>query len=556
MSGDNFETTAMIVAPANLICSDMIFKDAQGELTRGERNCEGTLAACTSDGETNCKATDDYPVSKKLGLAAKVLAGQTVAGVSGSAALRPADCASDGSIDCVAIANFPAVNKSVNLAAAQLTKISSSVTVGGVTGTMTNCSIDGQTDCLAIPSYPALQKSLLTASVLKNGTVINGVTGAYPNATYPLAGATVTADLTTATFNAQVKASTAFEYFDSTGSLQTGAGDIDITAANIVSGISIFGESGSAPALIAPSAWNVRVGTVVNGVTGQLKTSCRNRANASLWDTGVPYTVTAVDDTTDTLTIAGHPFTSNMTVRVGASTEPTGITVSSTTYYVIVVDANTIRLSASSGPGAQVDITSVGANVTVYQWGDGSNDWWDTIDDRNNFQSYPIAWVGGWTGDTDCNYSTWQDLTADGACDSAADNCIMQDRISGLMWSESYPVSGAAAASTALAWQKAIQYCNDLSFGGFSDWRLATQKELMEAHIHGVRDVGYVGLGGARSLGSTHNNDLFILDVDSIVFWSASAVSYFPTNAWRASLGSGYIADDNKSSAYQVICVR
>ena len=58
----------------------------------------------------------------------------------------------------------------------------------------------------------------------------------------------------------------------------------------------------------------------------------------------MPYTASLVDDTANTLTITGHPFTSNMAVRVGASTAPTGLTINNTTYYVIYVDVNTIYI--------------------------------------------------------------------------------------------------------------------------------------------------------------------------------------------------------------------
>ena len=520
-----------------------------------EAKCGEQPPVCTSDGEIGCVTVANFPAVDKVanlavGNLAKISSSVTVGGVVGTLA----NCSADGTTSCLTVSGFPSANTTGAAA-----KILSGQTLAGVTGSAasvpSNCSSDGQTDCIAITTFPALQKSLLTASVLKNGTVINGVTGAYPNASNPLAGSTTTADLTAATFNAQVKSTTAFEYFDSTGALQTGAGDDDITAANILTPISIFGTSGTAPAIVAPDAWNVRVGTVINGVTGQLKTSCRNRANTSIWDTSVPYTASAVDDTADTLTITGHPFTSNMTVRVGASTAPTGITINDTTYYVIVVDANTIRLSATSGPGTQVDITAVGANVTVYQWSDGTLHWWDTTDNYNNNLVYPTSLVSGWSSDTDCNYSNWQDQTADGTCDAAADDCVMKDRISGLTWSESYPVTGVAAASTTLSWQKAIQHCNNLSWGGFSGWRLATQKELLEAYIHGLRDVGYNGAGTIRGSGSTHNNDQFIANVDTS-FWSASAVSFGAPNAWVVHPETGDTYGATKSVAVQVLCVR
>ena len=539
-SGGSQETHPFILLlDPEKICDDLTFYNQDGDLVKGTRNCE---IPSLGQYEPNLKAEN-------------IRTGVSIGTIDGTLKPSPEDCAADGATDCVAVPTFPAVNKTINLAVDNLAKISRGVTVGGLVGTMADCSSDGQTGCFAVASYPALQKSLLTASVLKNGTVINGVTGAYPNATYPLAGSTVAADLTAATFNAQVKSSTAFEYFDSTGSHQTGAGDDDITAANIVSPISILGTSGTAPTLVAPDAWNVRVGTVINGVTGQLKTSCRNRSNATRWDSSYPSTVTTVDTTADTLTISAHPFTSNMMVRVGATTTPTGITANTQTYYVIYVDANTIQLSATGGPGTQVDITATGSDVTVYQWVDGTLHWWDTIIDFNNNLAYPTSMVAGWTSATDCDYSNWQDLTADGTCNATTDNCIMKDLISGLMWSESFPVSVTAPASTQLNWQKAIQHCDDLSFGIYSDWRLATQKELLEAYIHGIRDVGYNGAGAIRGSGSTHNNDQFILNVDQ-GFWSSTASSSDTTAAHYIDLHNGISVNTSKASLTQVLCVR
>ena len=530
-AGDAFPL--ILLNPAK-VCNDLTFYNQEGNLVQGTRICE---VPSLGEAEPNLKAEN-------------IRAGITIGTIDGTLKPSPEDCAADGVINCVAVATFPAANKTAFAA----NDIRSGISVAGVSGSLTECSTDGQTNCLAIPTYPALQKSLLTASVLKNGSVINGITGAYPNATYPLAGSTVAADLTAATFNAQVKSATAFEYFDSTGTLQAGAGDDDITAANIVSPISIFGTSGTAPTPVAPDAWNVRVGTVINGVTGQLKTTCRNRANSSIWNTSLPYTATALDTTADTLTISSHPFTSNMTVRVGASVEPVGLTANTTTYFVIVVDANTIQLSASSGPGAQVDFTTVGSIVTVYQWSDATLHWWDTIDDHNNNGVYPTSLVSGWSTDTDCDSSTWLDLTTDGTCNSAADDCIMQDKITGLMWSESYPATALAAASTTRNWQKSIQQCNDLNFGGHSGWRLPTQKELLEAYVHGIRDVGYNGTGTIRGSGSTNNNDLFISNVDG-GYWTSS-VGTTSINAWYVVLSDGYADREPQASALRFICVR
>jgi hypothetical protein len=43
------------------ICNDLIFKDQNGAIVRGERNCESsTLKACTADGELKCESNESY----------------------------------------------------------------------------------------------------------------------------------------------------------------------------------------------------------------------------------------------------------------------------------------------------------------------------------------------------------------------------------------------------------------------------------------------------------------------------------------------------------------
>ena len=551
----------------------------------------GAPPTCSSDGQISCLVDGtNYAAGLLAGAAGKILSGTSLAGVSGNVTLPSAVNVLTGS----GLYGNPSAQLTPSYSPdfPSVANVRSLDTVDGAPGTLGDCTAGNQSGCVSTPTYRTMDLSLAGATTdltaanfntsvataanfefwdstgarsvvsgtsnlslgnVKSGVTIFGVTGDYPSATYTLPSASATPDLDAATDHIKIKSSAAFEYWNSAGVYQTGAGNSQITANNIVSTATIFGVTGNltAPASIDP--WNVRVGSVINGVTGQLKTSCRNRANTSLWDSSVPYT--AVDSIDDTLTITGHLFTSNMTVRVGASTAPTGLTINSTTYYVIYVDANTIRLSATSGPGTQVDITGVGADVTVYQWSDGTLHWWDTIDDYNGNLVYPTSLVSGWSSDTDCNYSNWQDLTADGICNAAADDCIMKDRISGLTWSESYPVAGVAAASTTLSWQKAIQHCNNLSWGGSSGWRLATQKELQEAYIHGIRDVGHSGVGTIRGSGSTHNNNQFISSIDS-TFWSASAVSSVATNGWQVSLHDGSTNYLVKSTATQVLCVK
>ena len=558
------------------VCGGTRYFDRSGQIQIGLRNCTaevsglsagdlregvkfgsitGSLAVyspCASDGEAGCVVLGPtYAALLTTGAAGKILSGNTIGSVTGNVTLPAvakvlspttfgvAGTGSSGTLTLPLAADVKAGTAAYGESGSQFTpayspdlpslaNVRSVDTVDGVSGTLGDCSSANQSGCVATSTYKTMDLSLV---------------GSSPG-------------LDTATFDAKVKSSAAFEYWNSQGTRQTGAGDSDIVASNISSGVSVFGLSGDLTAAVPPEPWDVRVGTVINGVTGQLKTSCRNRINTTRWDGGLPYTVTSLDFSANTLTIPSHPFISNMTVRIGApsSQQPGGTGNNDTTYYVIYLDANTIKLSATSGPGSEVDITSSGTNVTVYQWSDGTLDWWDTIEDSNFDTAFPSSTVAAWTNDTDCNYSNWQDLTTDGTCDTAGDNCIMKDKISGLTWSESYPVVGAAPTSTTLSWQKAIQHCNELSWGGDTGWRLPTQKELMEAYIHGIRDVGYT-TGTARGSGSTHNNNQFILNLEQ-VYWSASVYTYETRNAWAVYLNFGDMMNFAKLTSQRVICVR
>ncbi|MBC7659610.1 MAG: hypothetical protein H7249_07870, partial [Chitinophagaceae bacterium] len=136
----------------------------------------GTLSDCSVDGAQGCLTVPAFRAATFAGAAAKIITGQTLAGLSGTAAPAPANCAADGATGCVAVTNFPAVNKVVNLASGNLAKIHSSVTVGGVVGTMSDCAADGGTGCLAISTYPAALASGAAAKIV-TGQTLAGVSG-------------------------------------------------------------------------------------------------------------------------------------------------------------------------------------------------------------------------------------------------------------------------------------------------------------------------------------------------------------------------------------------
>lgn len=319
--------------------------------------------------------------------------------------------------------------------------------------------------------------SALTPGVLKSGVTVAGVAGAYPSVNYPLAGADSTADLDTATFDAKMKSATSFEWFDSAGNRYTNTGDADIAPGNIVSGVTIFGTVGS-----------------IASCSGDGQTEC-------LTTMGFPSADSSAYSTWD--------------IRKGKTV---GGKVGLLTFYKNMIGSfdNTIAPAAAG------------------------NDVWDTMDDYANGGAFPTGFPTGWNQATGANWvmDTTNDtgsgggVALDGLC-NGSEACVFKDQVTGLMW----------AKDTALTytWQGAISYCDNLVYGGYSDWRLSTQKELMQAYVDGIWS-----LKAADKL----------VNLSMILAWTATTQSANTSSAWLQTLDNGGTNLYDKGSSYELICVR
>jgi hypothetical protein len=310
--------------------------------------------------------------------------------------------------------------------------------------THSDCSADSQTGCVAVETFKAADMSNVTAANIKDGVVVAGVTGDYPSASNTLPGASAVADLNSATFTAKVKSTTAFEYWDSSGTRYTGAGDDDIVDSKIKNGTDIFSITGTYDGE-TPDAWDIRAGVAINGVTGSLKMNCRN------------------------------PIVS----------------------------------ARYNYDGSTTNIPSTGiATGTVLNW-------WDTVTDYNSGVSFPGPAIPNdgspentWSASNYCDEENFEVIVTDGACDTAGDECMIRDKIANMVFSE--------ISSGGIDWNDAVAHCDVLEHGGYDDWRLPTQKELIQAYVHGIRAINDLGLQ--------------FVSFDNI-FWSAT------TAEWRVPFG-------------------
>jgi hypothetical protein len=454
---------------ASNIKSGVTIAGVTGTVTQSPGNCE-------NDGALGCVVLGpSFAAATTTGAASKILSGQTLAGVAGNVTLPAVGKVYTGILYGVSgtgstgTLTYPAAGDVLSTApaygdpGAQLTpslanrgvwdletafpgqgyysnvtkvpgdtSIAAGASILGVVGTAilkpADCSTNAATGCVTTSTYKSADLTNLSAGNIKSGVTIAGTAGQYPSSSFPLTGSSGS-DLTTATFDAQIKSSGTFQYFGSDGTRYTGTGDTDITAANIASGVDIFGATGSLTGAVAPDAWNVRVGVTVNGVTGKLKVNCRNRVRTAVY---------------------------NYDGAIG-SIPQTGVTSGT------AIDIwDTIDDYNNNVAGLPPSV--------VTAWGNNTD----------------CGGVEATAGDD----NVWKDVTTTNGttastCTATPANCTMQDKITGLSWSK---LQASGAWNT--AWNTCHTTLNASGgYNGQTGWRLPTQKELLEAYTHGIRSA-------------------------------------------------------------------
>ncbi len=118
-------------------------------------------------------------------------------------------------------------------------------------------------------------------------------------------------------------------------------------------------------------------------------------------------------------------------------------------------------------------------------------------------------------------------------------NGTVTDSITGLMWEQGVVEGcGVTAGGFTNSWTNALSYCNGLSLGGYSDWRLPNIKELTSI-------VNYAKYSPAIPGNFSCNGG-----------WSSTTDVSSPGNAWSLSVTDGSISSTIKSLSQYARCVR
>jgi hypothetical protein len=114
------------------------------------------------------------------------------------------------------------------------------------------------------------------------------------------------------------------------------------------------------------------------------------------------------------------------------------------------------------------------------------------------------------------------------------------DNLTGLMWTRN-----ANLPNGPMDWYQAIDYCNNLTLGGYSDWRLPNVNE----------QESIINANEANS--ATWLNSQGFTNVQADYYWSSSTNSYYPDDAWFVAMWSGYVVRSGQCGSLvdSVICL-
>jgi hypothetical protein len=115
-------------------------------------------------------------------------------------------------------------------------------------------------------------------------------------------------------------------------------------------------------------------------------------------------------------------------------------------------------------------------------------------------------------------------------------NGLVADHATGLQWQ-----SGTGSAHDLMSWRSAVERCETMTLGGFSDWRLPNINEL-------------------RSIVDASRSDPAIVpafpDTAQSYYWTSTSYAAEPQSAWAVDFKVGSESIYNKEGRYFVRCVR
>ena len=123
---------------------------------------------------------------------------------------------------------------------------------------------------------------------------------------------------------------------------------------------------------------------------------------------------------------------------------------------------------------------------------------------------------------------------------NVANQRMVVDNNTGLFWQQAIPKGS-------FTWTEALAYCEDLEYGGYSDWRLPEPQEILT-----VSDFSKSGI----QLNTAYFSNIPLKSFDNS-FWTSKTFRNDPGRVWIFNPQYGHITDDPlQTNIHNVMCVR
>jgi hypothetical protein len=164
------------------------------------------------------------------------------------------------------------------------------------------------------------------------------------------------------------------------------------------------------------------------------------------------------------------------------------------------------------------------------------------------------------TGQTSCYDSSGSTITCSGAGQDGSyiflnpqlsyiDNGdgTVTDKYTGLMWkkcSEPDTTADCSGMPNVYTWADAISQCENLTYAGYSDWRLPNMKELFSL-------IKYEGSSGP------YIDTTYFPNTVNSYYWTSTTFAPTPTSAMAVSFSVGFVSGNLKAAGNMYVrCVR
>jgi len=127
---------------------------------------------------------------------------------------------------------------------------------------------------------------------------------------------------------------------------------------------------------------------------------------------------------------------------------------------------------------------------------------------------------------------------------------VVIDHLTELIWQ--YDPVDSVPQPLELSWNGAIDYCNTLDLGDYTDWRLPNLRELQSLINY---KYFFPAISNAAGTGKGVGNDPFYA-FQSSSYWSATTHADFSNAAWCIEFFEGHTDTSNKTDSKYVRCVR